>query len=118
MKREPNRLVVVAIIVAELVSVGMMVGLTMTPASAQSASKERAQIKRQQQVILEQQRQILDNQRRLDGQREQFVSRSPVTGEAIDERKLPKGLLSGILPSCPLGFAYNPFTGCVLYVAH
>ena len=113
MARVANTYVAIAIVVAELLSLGM----TATAASAQDTVKERRQIRQQQQIILEQQRQILSNQRRLDSQKEQ-ITRSPVTGEPVDESKLPKGLLSGILPACPLGFAYNPFVGCVLYVAH
>ena len=114
MRHQAGKLVAIAIVVAELASVG----LAATSASAQESGQTQRQIRRQQQIILQQQKQILENQRRLASQKEQIVERSPVTGEAIDERKLPKGLLSGILPSCPLGFAYNPFVGCVLYVAH
>ena len=114
MKRKSNTLVAIAIVVGELASVG----LATTSASAQDTAQQRREIKRQQQLILQQQSEILSNQRRLEGQKAQIVERSPVTGEPIDEQKLPKGLLSGVIPSCPLGFIYNLFTGCVLYVAH
>ena len=114
MKRAAAIVIAIAIVVAEIASIGLA---ATSPASARDGARERSQIRRQQQLILRQQREIESNQRRIEGQREHLV-RSPLTGEAIDERKLPKGLLSGVLPACPLGFAYNPFTGCVLYVAH
>ncbi len=104
----------IAIVMAELVSLGVAA----TSASAQDTAQSRREIRRQQEIILQQQKQILENQRRLEGQKEQLTERSPVTGQAIDERKLPKGILSGVIPSCPLGFQYNLFVGCVLYVAH
>ncbi len=118
MKHAAHTFAAFAILVAEIASVGMATTLAVTPVAAQNATQEQRQIARQRRLILQQQREILDNQRRLAGQKEQVVERSPVTGEAIDTSKLPKGLLSGILPSCPLGFAYNAFVGCVIYVAH
>ena len=114
MRHSAGKAIAVVIVLAEVVALGFS---AISPASAQDCARERSQIRRQQQLILRQQREIESNQRRIESQRDHLV-RSPVTGEAIDERKLPKGLLSGVLPACPLGFAYNPFTGCVLYVAH
>ena len=112
MQPSARKAIAVVIVLAEVATIGL--GAT-SSVSAQDST--RSQIRRQQQLILRQQREIESNQRRIEGQREHLV-RSPVTGEAIDERKLPKGLLSGFLHSCPMVFAYKLFVGCVLYVAH
>lgn len=102
------KLITIAIFAVALASVGF----TATSALADEASRK--EIRRQQEIIRQQQLVI----HRLETRDQPRYQASPVTGEPVDTRRLPKGLLNGILPDCPLGFAYNPFVGCVLYVAH